>query len=321
MQSDEAGVSVGRCQKSDGEGVGEKAVVSDENISRDYVVVTPAFNEVTRIGKLLECVIAQVERPKRFVVVDDGSTDGTQDVVRRVTASLDWVEVLVVNRASKYDLDGASEAKAFLYGLNGIKERTALFCKLDADLTFGPAYFKDLIDRFVQNPRLGIASGSCYEMRRGRLVEERVYRQHVRGAARMYRRECYDDIGGIITGIGWDVLDLAKARMKGWETRHFSELEIVHHVPTGTKSGKRRGRMRQGRTEYLIGTHPLFLMAKYLGRMVRNPGLDSLESGLFTLWGFVASACKKERRHADEDVMRFIRREQLSRLHLGWLAN
>jgi len=276
------------------------------------VVISPVRNEEKNIGATLSSVIAQTARPVRWVIVDDGSIDRTAEIAESHAAQHPWISVLRLSDRGYYDLMFGGEIKAFYEGLRTIRDVDFAFLgKLDGDVSFGPTYYEDLLQRFNALPRLGIAGGGCYYLSGGRMVYEPAYELHVRGAARLYRRACWDDIGGVIPGLGWDAVDCYKARMLGWQTRTFEDIRFIHHVVTWTKGGLLHGRKRSGRIEYLMGTHPLFFASKVLREIGRRPYL--LRAYCVTV-GYLQSAFRGEKRVCDPYLLRYIRREQLDRL-------
>jgi len=282
--------------------------------SYDYVVISPIYNEEERIGEVIRSVIAQTIVPKEFVIVDDASSDRSLEVALTYADRHQFIKVIRHHRSGGYSLETAEEAKAFIKGVSYITSHYDFLAKLDGDVSLEPVYFESLLKKFHRELKLGIASGCCYHIQDGRLSLEQTPRKHVRGAARVYRRQCWEEIGGIKDRLGWDVVDLVQARMLGWETISFPDLRIIHHVPTGTKAGFLRGCIRSGREEFLIGTHPLFLLVKTISRMVRRPVLRKVLGGLMVLWGYSRSFLMREERVSEPEVMCFLRIEQLKRL-------
>ena len=277
-----------------------------------YVIVSPVRNEGRHIEKTILSVRSQTVTPLRWVVVDDGSTDATAEIAARHAESVPWMELLRLPDRGYYDLMGGGEIKAFYRGFERLAGLEYDFLsKLDGDISFGGNYYESLLRRFDENRRLGIAGGSCCSEEGGRLVPERSYRRHVRGAARVYRRSCWDAIGGVVADLGWDAVDVYKARMLGWDTESFEDIRMVHHVKTWTKGGLLHGRRRSGRMEYLMGTWPPFLAGKLAASAFRPPyGIGAL----CTAYGYLASLAKGEKRVVDPALMAYIRKEQRERV-------
>jgi poly-beta-1,6-N-acetyl-D-glucosamine synthase len=278
----------------------------------DYALISPVRNEAKNIEATLQSVTRQTRLPLVWVIVDDGSTDRTPELAERYAASRPWIRLLRLPDRGYYDLMEAGELRAFLTGLATIESMDYEFLgKLDGDISFGNEYYDGLLRHFEESPRLGIASGTCWYEESGRLVMEAGYSGHVRGAMRIYRRACWDDIGGVVRSLGWDAIDCYKARMRGWQTRSYEGLPVRHHVKTWTKGGLLHGRRRSGRIDYLIGTHPLFFAAKVLREIPAKP-LVAAAAAL--AWGYAAAWFKREPRVADHDLVKFVRSEQSSRL-------
>lgn len=283
---------------------------------RRYAIISPVRNEAAFIRRTLESVVAQTEHPVIWVIVDDGSTDGTADIISEFAEKWPFIRVvpLADNNAGSPDdrLLWAAEAIAFREGLCEVGlDGIDFVVKLDGDLAFGPEYFSALMDEFGRDPSLGMAGGYCYQVRDGRRVLEGNPASHVRGPTKMYRVACYRDIGGIEPVYGWDALDELKAQMRGWTTRSF-DYPVDHLKPTGTVGGLLHARVRGGRGAYLLGYHPLFLLAR-CARLacVRPYGIG----GVAFLAGFMAEAAAGSPRVADPATVDYLRHQQLGRLH------
>lgn len=277
-----------------------------------YVIVSPVRNEARNIEATFRGVAAQTFKPLVWLIVDDGSTDGTPELVERLAQGHDWVRITRLPDRGYYDLLEAGELKAFLHGLGELQDLPfQFFAKLDGDIALEPDYFERLLARFQLDPSLGIASGTCWHEERGKWVKESVYENHVRGALRMYRRRCWEDIGGTPRALGWDAVDCYLARMRGWQTRTFDDMPARHLVKTWSKGGWLPGRKRSGRIDYLIGTDPLFFAAKCL-RALRLPPLGMAAAA--QAWGYWRAWLAREPRVATPEVMRFVRQEQRGRL-------
>ncbi len=277
-----------------------------------YVIVSPVRNEARNIEETISSVCSQSVLPLRWVIVDDGSTDGTADIVSGHLESAPWMELVRLEDRGYYDLMEGGEIKAFHRGLERVRDlEFGFLSKLDGDISFRGSYFESLFRKFGENPRLGIASGACYNRKDGGLVPEKSYRYHVRGAARVYRKDCWDAIGGTIAGLGWDAMDVYKARMLGWETESFEDIRMIHHVKTWAKGGLLHGRARSGRMEYLLGTHPVFFGGKLMVSMFRWP---YLVGAACTAYGYISAGARGEERISDPELITYIRKEQKERM-------
>jgi hypothetical protein len=185
--------------------------------------------------------------------------------------------------------------------------------KLDGDLSFDEYYFESLLGLFEREPRLGIAGGCVYSMQGGEARLERQPRFHVRGATKMYRRACWEALGGLLRAPGWDTLDEVKAHMKGFTTRSVGSLRVVQHKPTGSADGSWRNAVKNGRANWVAGYHPLYVTAKCVRRLFQRPYLIG---AVGVMSGFVAGGIAKMPRVADPELIDYLRRQQLNRLLL-----
>lgn len=277
-----------------------------------YYIISPVRNEEKNIRDTIEAVISQTIRPLQWIIVNDGSTDATEMIIREYMAKHNWMSIINVSDRGYYDLMTGGEIKAFYKGYEQIKNEDYDFlAKVDGDVSFESTYFEFLLHKFHADDKLGLASGSVYYKNENGLTYEKTYQYHVRGAARVYRKQCWDNMGGTIDNLGWDAIDVYKARMLGWKTQSFKDLKIVHLTETWTKGGLVHGRMRSGRMEYLIGSHPLFFLLKVFREVFQNP--FKFASYAY-IWGYLKSVITNEPRVVDKKLMKYIRKEQLSRL-------
>ena len=283
-----------------------------------YIVISPVRNEVANIGATIESMKAQTVLPIAWVIVDDGSTDGMVELIRERTLGCDWIRLITLADRGYYDLSGGGEIKAFYRGYRTVSHLGfAYLSKLDGDISFGNDYYERLLREFTRDPRLGVASGSVYYQGNG-LTLEKAYRFHVRGAARVYRRTCWEEMGGTPEGLGWDAADVYQARMLGWRTEGFEHIPMIHHVKTWTKGGLLKGRMRAGKIDYVIGSHPLFVLLKVARESVRRP---LVVGALFVLLGYLKAAASRESRVGSACLRSYIKRDQARRILAAFRAS
>ena len=280
-----------------------------------YIVITPVRNEGPNLQHTIDSIVSQTVRPAQWIVVNDGSEDNTADLINAAAKKHDWITA--VHRANRgFRKSGGGVIEAFYDGYAAIRPQTWDFIvKLEGDLSFEPDYFQKCFERFEQNPQLGIAGGTVCNLVDGVLDEDSKGdpRFHVRGATKIYRHECWQQIGGLIRAPGWDTVDEVTANMHGWKTGTFAELKLVHHRATGHADGAWKNWVKNGRANYITGYHPVFMLLKCSKRLFDKPvGVASI--GLF--YGFVSGYLKRIPRIEDKRVIAYVRRQQMNRLLL-----
>ena len=244
-----------------------------------YSIITPARDEAENLRRLAPCLVAQTVRPTAWVIVDDGSTDDTLSLVTSLAEEHPWIRVVSAGGSSLER--GGPIVRAFNAGLAELEPLPDIVVKLDADITLDPDHFERLLEGFEGNARLGVASGTCYEVQDGGNWQQR----HVTGpgvwaAARGYRRECLSDILPLEERMGWDTLDLVKANVMGWETEIFFDLGFRHHRPEGKRDGHSlRTWTIQGEASHYMGYRVSYLLARTLFQTLRNPAAVGLLAG------------------------------------------
>ena len=233
----------------------------------DYVVISPVRDEETYIRRTLDSVINQTILPKRWILLDDGSTDGTKEILESYAQIHKWIQVLEYTRDSSDRMVGKNVVEILHCGLSEVQDiHWDFWVKLDGDISFGSNYFEELLCRFHENSKLGMASGKAYNPKaNGGYKLEWNHDQNVLGMARMYRRECWEDIGALARRRLWDVIDVYTAQMHGWQTESFPDLSIVHSRPIDTRQkGQLARRFDAGQNHYTMGYHPLYFLFRCL---------------------------------------------------------
>jgi poly-beta-1,6-N-acetyl-D-glucosamine synthase len=279
-----------------------------------YVLITPARNEADYIELTLKSVVAQTVRPLKWVIVSDGSTDATDDIVRRYVADNPWIEL--VQMPERRERNFAGKAIAVSAGQKKLGElQYDVIGNLDADVSFDPDYFAFLMERFAENPRLGVG-GTAF--REGNLSYnyDFVGIEHVSGMCQMFRRECFEAIGGYsaIRSGGIDLIAVLSARAKGWESRTFVEKSFVHHRSQGgaLHTGLRE-RLHMGRKDYLLGNHPVWEIFRSFYQMGHKPYLIG---GLVVLGSYFWNLLRGVERTIPKELMTLRRSDQMKRLKL-----
>lgn len=276
-----------------------------------YVIITPVRDEEAYLRLTIKSVVGQKSRPTEWVIVNDGSTDHTADIIDECARQYSWIQAAHrMNRG--FRKSGGGVVEAFNDGYQALTCRDWDFIvKLDGDLSFDPDYFSNCFDKFEGDPKLGIAGGTIYHVIDGEKHIEECPKFHVRGATKIYRRACWDAIGGFWPAPGWDTMDEVKANMLGWTTETFSNLHLIHHRYTGSADGLWGGWVKNGRANYVCGYHPLFMLGKCLRRIPHKPFLI----GSFGLmYGFLTGYLKGIPQVDDPKTIAYLRRQQLSRL-------
>jgi len=276
-----------------------------------YTIITPVRDEEKYIESTLESVVRQTSRPTEWMIVDDGSSDRTGDILDQYAAQYPWIHV--VHRANRgFRKAGGGVMEAFFDGYNALKSKDWEFIvKLDGDLSFAPEYFEKCFEYFRRDPQLGIGGGEIHHDIAGQLKLEANPRFHVRGATKIYRRACWEAIGGLWPAPGWDTIDEVKANMLGWKTYAFADLPLFHHRFTGSEEGLLRDRLKHGVACYISGYHPLYVVASCLSRLTQKPYVIG---SLGIMYGFLKAHVTRPARLEDRSYIAYIRGQQLRRL-------
>lgn len=267
--------------------------------------------------RTLDSMVAQTLRPALWVIVDDGSTDATPAILADYAARHDWIKVIrKPDRGSR--AVGPGVVETFYFGLNAVAwEEYPFLCKLDLDLDLPPDYFAILIDRMCRDPRLGTCSGKPYVRRRGQLVSERKGDEMSVGMTKLYRRDCFQAIGGLVREVMWDAIDCHKARHLGWTVASWDEdgLRFEHLRPMGSSQVSIwTGKRRHGFGQWFMGSDPLFYLATCIFRMAEPP---YVLGGLAMLQGYVGAWWRGDRQLDDPELRSFIRAYQRRALRVG----
>lgn len=277
-----------------------------------YVLITPARNEAQFIELTLSSMVKQTCLPVKWVIVSDGSSDGTDEIVSKYTQDHPWIELLRMPERTERHFAG--KVYAFNAGYARVKDLNYdVIGNLDADISFDPDYLAFLMDKFAANPKLGVG-GTPYEERNTQYDYRFVSIEHVPGACQLFRRKCFEDIGGYspIKGGTIDSIATMSARMKGWETRAFPEKTCVHHRESGTaQSGMLTARFKRGAKGYAVGNHPLWELFRTAYQMTKRPYVIG---GLALLSGYVWALIRRPARPVPPELVAFQRREQMQRL-------
>jgi glycosyltransferase involved in cell wall biosynthesis len=282
------------------------------------LIISPVRNEAAHIELVVRSVAAQECRPARWIVIDDGSTDDTLAILRRLEAEVDFLDVAQAPKAAEGPvrdrLARAAAPRTFNAGLalaGDISGYTHVM-KLDGDIELKPNYFSELMARFAADPKLGLAGGVLDEpLEGGGMRRIKIARNHVHGALKCYSSDCFAAIGGVQERLGWDTIDETYARMRGFGTVSYTDLVSVHHRPLGSADGTVRGHARHGTCAY-IAHHPLsWVTLRALRVGMRRP---AVLSGAAFVYGYLRAAAQRVERVPDPEYRRFTRREMRRRM-------
>jgi glycosyltransferase involved in cell wall biosynthesis len=266
-------------------------------------VVTPAHDELTNLRTLADCMLSQTTAPAEWVIVDDGSTDGTRDVARRLADAHEWIRLLAIEPGESH-VRGGPIVRSFTAGVRALETTPDVIVKIDADVSFEPDYFERLLLAFAENPQLGISSGVCHESENGKWAPIFGTRSHVWGATRSYRRACLDEVMPLEEREGWDELDALAARLAGWETLLVPDLPFRHNRKMGERDGSRTVWLRQGESAYYMGYRPSYLLARTAYRVLREP------QAAMMLVGWAGAALRRKPRLPDGRIRGYLRDQQ-----------
>lgn len=276
-----------------------------------YAIITPVRDEEKHLETTLDSVCRQTTRPAEWMIVDDGSTDRTGEILDRYAAKHEWIRVQ--HRPNRgFRKSGGGVMEAFYDGFNALDCKDWDFVvKLDGDLSFEPDYFQRCFEYFQRDPKLGIGGGEIHHEIAGEMKVEENPRFHVRGATKIYRRACWEAIGGLWPAPGWDTIDEVKANMLGWNTYSFTDLHLFHHRFTGSEEGLFRDRVKHGVACYVSGYHPLYVAASCMRRLTQKPYVIG---SVGILYGFLKAHFTRPPRLEDRSYVAYIRAQQLKRL-------
>ena len=221
-----------------------------------YAIVTPVKDEAAHLAATAESILAQTHRPQRWVIVDDGSSDGTRELAGSLAAREPWIAA-IDSGADGQRARGGRVVHAFQRGHAQLGQGHEFVVKLDGDLTLPPGYFERVAATFARDARAGIVGGRVLvQGRNGEWVPERVGRHTVHGAIKAYRAACLEEIGGLRPSMGWDGIDEYAAKARGWKVIPLEGLEVLHHRARGSKQRWWRARVEEGRGPTTWATGP-----------------------------------------------------------------
>lgn len=285
-----------------------------------YVLVTPARNEAQFIELTIKSVLSQTFRPVKWIVVSDGSTDGTDEIVGQYAAVHPWIEL--VRMPERAERHFAGKAHAFNAGYARVRrsEYDAIG-NLDGDISFEEDYFSFLLGQLAEEPTLGLVGTPFKDTSNETYNYRFVSIEHVSGACQLFRRECFEQIGGYVPVKGGcvDHIAVITARMNGWKTRTFTEKSCLHHRTMGTaQRGVLMARFQNGAKDYAVGNHPAWELFRTIYQMTKRPFFIG---GMMVLFGYLWSVIRRVERPVSRELVAFYRREQMQRLKRFVMGN
>ena len=278
-----------------------------------YVLITPARNEEAFIEKTIESMIHQTVLPLKWVIVDDGSTDQTGEIVARYLAHHPWIEL--VQMPQRRDRSFAGKVVAFNAGYEKVKDLDyGIIGNLDGDISFDKEHFEFLVRKFSEDPTLGVAGTVFREDGYSSDKDSFEGHKHVSGQCQLFRKQCWSDIEGYIPhragGIDW--MAVTTARMKGWKTESFREKSFFHYRHLGTAERSICSSLfSYGEKDYYLGGHPLWELFRVAYRTTKQPYIiGGISLGLGYCW----ASLRRTPRPVSRDLMAFHRKEQMAKL-------
>jgi poly-beta-1,6-N-acetyl-D-glucosamine synthase len=278
-----------------------------------YVLITPARNEEKLIEKVIQSVISQTIPPRRWVIVNDGSTDATASIVSKYLAKHHWMELLNLN--PHRDRSFAAKVYAVNAGIERVRDlEYSVIGNLDSDVSFDPDYLEFLLGKFDEDPSLGVAGTIFHEDGYSSATDSFEGQNHVAGGCQMFRRQCFEQIGGYVPnkagGIDW--IAVTTARMIGWKTRSFREKYFFHYRSLGTaERSLLASTFSYGEKDYYLGGHPVWELFRVAYRATKKPYLIG---AIALLSGYVSAFVRRMDRPVSEELIRFHRQEQMLKL-------
>ena len=282
-----------------------------------YLLITPCRDEGDYLQTTIDSVCSQTIMPTKWVIVDDGSTDDTPNILNQAQEQYEFIDVIRRDDRGHRSV-GPGVVDAFYVGLESVNlDDYDFVCKLDGDLEFQPRYFERLLEILDEDQGLGNLSGKLFLRYGSKLVEERLRDDNAIGPAKFYRVRCFQDIGGFVRQVSWDGIDGHMCRMHKWIPAATDEddLRVIHLRRMGSSQNSFwQGRLRWGGGKYFMGSRLYYVIALSIFRIFERP---FVVSGVGILVGYLRAAIKREPRYENPDYLRFFRRYELESLLFG----
>lgn len=278
-------------------------------VSMTHVLVTPC-RDPDLIGDLIDSVVSQTALPREWVIVLHNTCEKKYIEISNYVLQHGWISVIKVDDDSKRRR-GAQIARIVNLAISNITQDWTYLSKIDADMVLEFDYFERIFSKFIENEKLGIASGACYLIEGEKRYEERVADQHTRGGLKTYRRQCFDEIGGIREVDGWDGVDNIAANMAGWETSNYADIPVFHRRRTGSHNGSIHGCFEAGGFAYALRYFFPYLLARSIHRMFARPYFIG---GVSMFFGYYSAVLYRKPSSLSIQEKKFLRKKQRTKL-------
>ncbi len=278
------------------------------------VIISPVRDESKLIRKTLDSVVNQTLQPVEWILVDDGSTDNTREIIKEFSIKYNFIK-LVIHENRGFRKLGGGVIAAFKFGLSNINYKSYEFiAKLDGDMSFDSKYLEIMFQKFDEDSKLAAVSGKVFRPENEKLISEWIGDEHVAGQFKIYRRAAFEEIGGFVEEVMWDGIDVHMSRMKNWNTQSFyhPEARLFHHRLMGSSDKNvLKGRLRWGRGIYFMGYHPLYALASGFFRMQEKP---KIIGGVLIIFGFFKASIQKVPRYDNLEFRSYLQKWQINQL-------
>ena len=279
-----------------------------------FVVITPARNEADYLEQTIKSVVSQTILPSEWIIVDDGSRDKTALIAEKASQAHPWIKVVRLEDRGYRDLYCVLVVDVIYEGIKNIDADYEFLFNIDADIVLSPDYFEIILNTLRANPKLGIASGVVYEKFRGKLIKMKGLSWPTSGAIKCWRRKCFEEIGGLVRGLAWEVLDCFRALMLGWQTQAFEDerLKVIHLRLEGSADQRIFHKfVRRGRSHHFMASHPLWLLATAFYHMQERP---YILGGVGIIIGYLEAILERSKQLWDHELKRYLRKWQIKKL-------
>jgi len=279
----------------------------------NYLLITAARNEEAFIEKTIKSVIAQTNLPLKWIIVSDGSTDGTDEIIKCYSSKFDFISLMQCSGEKLRSF--GSKAKAVMFAYDSVKHLDFEYIgNLDADISFDSNYYENILSKFKQDKNLGIAGGVRFDFCDNSFIKVSCALNSVGGPFQLFNRECFEQVGGYspLKYGGVDAAAEIRARMLGWKVQSFPDYKLYHYRCTGSAGGKLiNHKIHTGLKLYSLGYHPLFMILKYSKEISNKP---IIRGSLLTISAFFWATIFRFEKQVSKDCINFLRKEQIERM-------